>query len=446
MNLVHCTSQLYYKPFATIAIVLLVVVVSIIAMVSPDGLENFSLAHDKGINPVQWLSNVFVQKNALHLAFYAAVLAPICVLIEGKLGAAKFVPVFLLVAISCSAIEQVVMRGDTKPAKSSTPAATSTTGTGTGMTAEEAERIFSKIRQKNSGSGFIKEASLGGSSTLFGLIAIAVLWAPSAILGFGKEEDQLTFPLMGFVVVFGLWTGIKCFLTEFNGIGHPIQFIGVVPGIVFGVVLLVTGQAKTDGDDLLAQANSSEGQKSRPTKAKKNTPEILRETPAQRKAKALKEKRERERAAKEHERLLLEAELAAPEFERPTRIDPAMELIRDAIQDKAVVEAVRLLNDVSVDDIKSLEYLEREEYDYLSKIMLKNKALSSGVMVLEKSLLGQPDEPNERRLLLAEIYLLLEQPDKCRTALAKVNRADFAAEEQTKYRQLVIRLRETEAA
>jgi membrane associated rhomboid family serine protease len=135
-------APIYYWPYATVGVIVANIVAFV--MVWPLLLEDnetaihfWLLVHGEGIYPWQWLTSMFMHGSPLHLIGNMVFLWVFGLIVEGKLGWWKFLLVYLGVGVTQSAMEQVLMLG------------------------------LPEV-------GY----SLGASSAIYGLMAIAIVWAP----------------------------------------------------------------------------------------------------------------------------------------------------------------------------------------------------------------------------------------------------------------------------
>lgn len=152
-------APIYHFPYATIGVIAANVVIyfatASLAASAPsveDGVEAesasvFSLASSEitdwlalqydQINPVQWITSNFMHGDVLHLIGNMIFLWGFGLIIEGKLGWLRFLFVYLVIGVVTCAVEQLIMFALNIPG-----------------------------------------ASLGASAVIYGLMAIAMLWAP----------------------------------------------------------------------------------------------------------------------------------------------------------------------------------------------------------------------------------------------------------------------------
>ena len=140
-----CDAPIYHWPFATASLIaanVLAYAALMSALVNdPTAAETLIdltvLQHGNGLHPLEWVGSMFMHANFLHLAGNMLFLWIFGLVVEGKVGWWRMLLLYLGIGILQSAIEQVAMLG----------------------------------------AGQIT-FSLGASSAIYGIMAIALVWAP----------------------------------------------------------------------------------------------------------------------------------------------------------------------------------------------------------------------------------------------------------------------------
>jgi membrane associated rhomboid family serine protease len=235
-------APIYYWPYATVALIvlnvaLLIAVPPVAGIVRLDendkviedvetvsNFERYSLALGDGrLHPVQWVTHNFLHYGFLHLAGNMLFLWAFGIVVEGKLGAVKYLLAYLAIGTLHGALVQTLFR--------------------------------------NSGLG---EHAAGASAIVYGLLAVCMVWAPR------NELNCIAILLIGFrtlvfhwdlyyttvallyigeqVLGLVLWgaLGGMVMITE---IGH---LSGAFWGAVVALVLLKAGLVDCEGWDLFA--------------------------------------------------------------------------------------------------------------------------------------------------------------------------------------------------
>lgn len=127
-------APLYHRPFATIAMMAINVLVYLV--VPEDAYEDYVLVLGNGLHPIQWLTNNFLHGGLIHLAGNMIFLWTFGLVVEGKLGWLRFTLVYLALGVLESGAMQIIVHSE-------------------------------------------HEISMLGSSTIiFGLMGMCLVWAP----------------------------------------------------------------------------------------------------------------------------------------------------------------------------------------------------------------------------------------------------------------------------
>ena len=230
-------APIYHFPYATIVLIVLNCLVYMVTLTLIESGEAtplyLSLCLNFGtINPLQWLSNIFMHADLMHLIGNMIFLWTFGLIVEGKLGWYLFVPIYLFIGVLESAFVQLLML----------PA----------------------------GDGF----ALGASGAIFGLLAISLLWAPKNELGVfafilyrAAVFDVPVSAFAGFCLICECFKeGIQFALSEDGSIESLmssafLHLFGALIGGVVGYVLLSMRLVDCEGYDLLSVISGKEGQK-----------------------------------------------------------------------------------------------------------------------------------------------------------------------------------------
>lgn len=131
-------APVYYFPYATVGLIVVNTAI-FIAMASGaiDPASGWVMMHGDGIHPIQWITSMFAHADFGHLLSNMTFLWVFGLVVEGKLGWMRFLACYLAIGISESAFEQIVMLG------------------------------YDGI-----------SGSLGASTAIYGIMAMAAVWAP----------------------------------------------------------------------------------------------------------------------------------------------------------------------------------------------------------------------------------------------------------------------------
>ncbi|TWU41347.1 Rhomboid family protein [Novipirellula aureliae] len=168
------------------------------------------------INPFQWISNAFMHGGFMHLLGNMFFLWAFGIVVEGKIGTAMFTGLYFLIAAMDGAAVQVPMF-------------------------------------LLSGEG----AALGASGVIFGLMVIAMLWAPEnevdcfymIFFTFGTAEIRII--ALGATFVFMQVAFL--FLGGFSMSSEMLHMIGAAIGLPIGVLMLRQGLVDCEGWDVISR-------------------------------------------------------------------------------------------------------------------------------------------------------------------------------------------------
>jgi membrane associated rhomboid family serine protease len=208
-------APVYYWPFATLGLIVLNVTI-FLAMVTGQiyDVESWILAYGDGLHPTQWVTSLFMHGGFEHLIGNMLFLWVFGLVVEGKLGWWRFLSCYLGIGAVQSMLEQIVMLGYTGDVP----------------------------------------GSFGASATIFGLMAMAAVWAPM---------NDITFFFLLFIragtfdvsilMMAAFYTGLElCFAFIFGGgAGSSLLHLsGMALGLPLGIVLLKRGVVDCEGWDL----------------------------------------------------------------------------------------------------------------------------------------------------------------------------------------------------
>lgn len=195
--LIPCNTDapIYYWPYATVGIIVANVLVFLAALTGHgENLADFALLYGDGLHPLQWITSNFLHSDIEHLASNMVFLWAFGLVVEGKLGWWKFLAVYLGIGILQCAGEQILMLGSDL------------------------------------------HGSVGASAIIFGLIAMAMVWAPE------NEIHLFYFFILFFRVFSGIWEVRIVTLASWY-IAIELLFALISRDIFFSSVLHVSGAA-----------------------------------------------------------------------------------------------------------------------------------------------------------------------------------------------------------
>lgn len=208
----RCDAPLYHRPWGTLGLMALCTVLHITVGRS-DAVDDWVLVYGHW-NPLQWITSVLVHDGWMHLIGNMVFLWVFGLIVEGKVGWWRFLLVVLGISLVSCGIEQTAMLGATG-------------------------------------------ASLGFSGVLFGLMAMAWLWAPE------NEVDVILFlpPIvrhfewsvqtLGWIF---LGREVLFFILDGFAVGSALlHLLGAVVGAPLGYVMLRKQWVECEGWDVLSR-------------------------------------------------------------------------------------------------------------------------------------------------------------------------------------------------
>lgn len=207
-------APVYHWPFATLGLIVANVLVYLgMASGSINPEAGWVLTHGDGLHPAQWLLSMFTHGGFMHLFGNMVFLWVFGLVVEGKLGWQRFLVCYLGVGLTQSAFEQVVMLGAEGP------------------------------------SGL-----LGASSAIYGVMAMAAVWAPkNEVTFFGwffaiaGTFDVPIGMLAGFYVGLDLlWVVLSAGTMSSSW----LHVTGAMVGFPLGILLLKRGAVDCEGWDM----------------------------------------------------------------------------------------------------------------------------------------------------------------------------------------------------
>jgi len=206
-------APVYYWPYATVG--LIVANVFMFLAMATGGIDNpeaWVLVYGQGLTPIQWLSSIFMHAGPGHLLSNMLFLWVFGLVVEGKLGWWRFLLCFLTIGVLQSAVEQTVMLSSVS-------------------------------------DGY----SLGASSAIFGILAIAAIWAPKNDVSFFYiiifYVGSVDIPILGLAV---FYIGLDLLGSIFSGLSGSswLHLGGVIIGVPLGIILLKKGVVDCEGWDI----------------------------------------------------------------------------------------------------------------------------------------------------------------------------------------------------
>ncbi|MBL9165785.1 MAG: rhomboid family intramembrane serine protease [Planctomycetaceae bacterium] len=219
-----CDALLYHWPIATVALIVVNFLTFIAAVEEKIDVSNgWILEYGAGLHPEQWLLSAFMHGSVGHLAGNMVFLWTFGLVTEGKLGWWRFLIVYVGIAVGQSALEQA---------------------------------IVPLIAPGELGS-------LGASAAIFGLMAMACVWAPinelSVLVILMLRPFVFEVSVGVFAAVYVGLDIVYCFVFGAGALASASHLTGALIGALLGVVLLKLGVVECEDNDLLSVMSGVHG-------------------------------------------------------------------------------------------------------------------------------------------------------------------------------------------
>jgi membrane associated rhomboid family serine protease len=210
-------APIYHRPWATIGLMVVTTIIFALTVgLAREVVEPYMLSHGEGLHPVQWVTSNFLHLNIMHLVGNLIFFWSFALVVEGKVGFFPFVGIFLGIGIVQTALEQVLtLAVDTGP-------------------------------------------SIGNSAIVYGLMAMALVWAPrnelNCFWNFGFRGGLVDVSIFWFAV---FYVAMEVIQVVFWGATFGIKastailhLSGAAVGFVFAVMMLKLSWVDCEGWDL----------------------------------------------------------------------------------------------------------------------------------------------------------------------------------------------------
>ncbi len=174
------------------------------------GWIDWALSHGDGLHPHQWITSFFIHGGILHLIGNMIFLWAFGVVVEGKIGPWLFSMLYVGIGVVQNILEQLIYLPFPAP------------------------------------------PSLGASSAIYGIMMVALLWAPQdnlkCLMGIWYYFWLVEVPIAMFALVYFFWDFSMAMLSGFS-MGTALLHVmgaaaGIVPGVVFLLMYWVDGEQR----------------------------------------------------------------------------------------------------------------------------------------------------------------------------------------------------------
>ncbi|MEM9828624.1 MAG: rhomboid family intramembrane serine protease [Planctomycetota bacterium] len=225
-------APVYHRPIATISIIAINVLMFVGTVMSdPVSPASFSVGHAwhdwlclhfDQINPLQWITAAFMHSGAIHLVGNMIFLWVFGLIVEGKIGSPKFAILYLGICLLSGAMIQVPM--------------------------------FAFFDSSN--------FALGASGAIFGLMAIALIWAPMndvhCIFAWSwfwiRNVDLPVYGISGFYIAIQfLYLALLQTMSGRWMSSELLHLVGFAAGVPWGIWMLRSNRVDCEGWDLISK-------------------------------------------------------------------------------------------------------------------------------------------------------------------------------------------------
>jgi membrane associated rhomboid family serine protease len=363
-----CDARLYHLPWATGALIALNVLAFVAAATGQlDVGGTWLLEYGHGIHPLEWVTSRFMHANLGHLLGNMFFLWAFGLVVEGKLGWLRFLACYAACGLGEAAVEQAIM----------------------------------------SRAHVAAPGSLGASAAIFGIMMMAMIWAPANSLSvfywFGPFFG--TFELaVGYFA--GMYLGLSVLSALLLGTYAPSELLhlgGAVIGGALGVWLFKRGAVDCEDWDLFSLLRGEYGQ------------EKQRKREAERDAKQASPDSQAARAAQQQ----LDGRRKFEALLHTGQIDKALELRRRMIDVRAPLD------------------VQRDELLRLIVALHQQKRWADSAPLMAELLERFPDDSPAVRLKLAQICVVeLDKPQRALELLAAWDGRPLAEPHETQRRKI----------
>lgn len=218
-------APIYHFPFATIGLIVVNTLIHFIPIEESEEAykvyESWMLSHGDGLHPLQWISSNFMHGSFLHLLGNMVILWGFGIVVEGKIGWWRFLLVYLGIGAAQCALEQGIALGGEYG------------------------------------------VSLGASAVIFGLMGIALVWAPKNELHFvgliGLYPVAFDITILTYSVWSAIFETLMAFLQGTVLTSSGLHMMGGIIGFGVGTFMLKMKMVDCENWDLFAVATNTYG-------------------------------------------------------------------------------------------------------------------------------------------------------------------------------------------
>lgn len=363
-------APIYYLPIATIVIIAVNIAVFAAQLAFGELFDPYVLMYSE-INPLQWLTSMLMHAGLGHILGNMLFLAIFGIIVEGKVGWYKFLAIYLFSGVTAGGMIQCMM-------------------------------YFL------GGYG----SALGASCAIFGIMGIALVWAPENEIYFKliliiliriyifSFEVSVLLTAFGFVA----WNFLIAAFTGFEMSSATAHLVGLVPGLLVGFVFVMLRWVDCEGYDIISNLTGKRGKKPDPTVAELET--------------------ERQKR--------LEARIEAEQ-----KVNYGLKMVNQYANQGKFEMAVKRLNMLKKEN-QSIVVPELAANKLIKHYLATDNEKSNAIPIMEECIANYPSRRLPMTLSLARLYVVIEQrPRKGLNLLKTVPQQDLSSTQKDFFRKLV---------
>ncbi len=361
-----------------------------------------SLEYGVGLKPWQWLTSIFMHHDFFHLLFNMIALWAFGLVVEGKVGALVFLPIYLGIGVVQSGIEQSLM-----------------------LMAD--------------GGG-----SLGASAAIFGILGIAIVWAPKncfdVLWSFGFHAGSIEVPILIYGFLQLAIESLSVVLGRFEMSSGILHLMGLALGFGVGWVWLRRRWVDCEGWDLITVMQGKEASIEPDHQLDAEARELVSTSTMGRRNKPTVANTSTSHASTTHtgapatNRRRKKTPTASAANTGPSATARVMHDVEQLIADGNIAVALKLLAKLKVGE--SVPQLSQTALHGLVKGLLAAKHFTVALPYMREHIERFTDQRSAMQLNLAKLLLHLQRPRKAVEVLRSMRQGPMDSRVQAAWQEL----------